>query len=221
MSIRTNLIIGIVTLGTATAAWAQPSVTPVGPPPPAYAPAPAHEPPPAYAPAPAPEPQAEVPLGPPAWSFGFRVAGGDMLDEVGNESSFDGHGVFLRYRATPRWELELDLGKATAELTGGRVREFRPMGASLLYHLAQLGKMDLVVRGGIARADETYRTATAEVQFKATELHAGAALEYALRRDIVIGGFLRGFTLVRHVEGSGSNLAASGSQLGLSVAYRF
>jgi hypothetical protein len=188
-------------------------VTPAGSPPPA--------PPPEYAPPPAPEAQPAVPLGPPAWSFGFRAAGGDMIDELGNESSIDGYGVFLRYRATPRWELELELGKATAELTPDRVREFRPMGASLLYHLAQFGKMDLVLRGGIARADETYRTATSATQFKATELHIGAALEYALRRDIVIGGFLRGLSLVRHMEDSGSGLTASGSQLGLSAAYRF
>jgi hypothetical protein len=219
MSIRTNLLVGIVTLGTATAAWAQPSVTPAGAPPPAYEPQPAYAPPPAYAPT--PEPQAEVPLGPPAWSFGFRIAGGDMLDELGNEYTVDGYGVFLRYRATARWELELELGKVMAELTADRVREFRPMGASLLYHLAQFGKMDLVLRGGIAQADETYRSATSEARFKATELHAAFALEYALRRDIVIGGFFRGFSLMRHAEGSRSSLAASGSQLGLSAAYRF
>jgi hypothetical protein len=144
-----------------------------------------------------------------------------MMDEAGNESTIDGYGVFLRYRAKPRWELELELGKATAELASGRVREFRPIGGSLLYHLAQFGKMDLVLRGGIARADETYRTATSEAQFKVTEFHAAAALEYALRRDIVIGGFFRGFSLVRHAEDSGPGFAASGSQLGLSAAYRF
>lgn len=226
MSIRTSFIIGIAVLGTATTAWAQPSVAPVGPPPAAppaqqpYSQPPPAYPPPAYPATPAPAAQPEQPAAPPKLSFGFRMFQGDLVDEAGNEAPMSGYGVFARYRFSDRWELELDLGKSVAELAPGRTREFRPTAVSALYHLTQFGKIDLHIRAGIGKADETYRRDGAEDSvLKAMEFHAGAGLEYALRRDIGIGAFFRAVSLVRDEESGG--LAASGSQLGLMAAYRF
>lgn len=231
MVLRTSLIIGIAILGTATAALAQPSATPEAPPPaipaapqpaPAPAPAPAAELVPAPVPAAEPVPVSQAaPPAPRKWAFGFRLVNGSFRDDLDNEGPISGYGVFVRYRFSQRWEAEVDLGKESAELGGDRVRELRPMSLSVLWHLKQLGRFDLSLRGGYGRAKEIYRSPSASVDYNNSYAYIGANLDFALRSTIMISVNAQGLHLARDDRGSTEGLKASGTQFGLAAAYRF
>jgi hypothetical protein len=211
MVFRTCVVLALLiagALGATPDALGQPSV-PAGEPQPAPQAAPATE-------APAPTAVASVLR---RFSFGFALGLGKSGDSLENDSNPKTYGVFARFRISQRWEVEAGMSKLIIDLGNERTRDLTPMGASVLYHIRQLGELDLHLRAGYAQAKETYRNQAAGTvsQYNDKRAHAGAGAEYPVWENIYASALTEAFWLKR----DDSDLSATGLQFILAAAYHF